>query len=156
MGGVKLYQCLSRERVLIAPAVTNRDELLTAFAELFAGAAPGLTAGRIVGALLEREQILSTGIGRGVAVPHAQIDGLHRLFMAVSTHPAGIDYPSVDDLPVRLAFCLLGGADSAPDHLAGLARIARRARRPERLEPLILATSGDDLIRTLSRLEGGE
>jgi len=142
--------------VLIAPAVNNREELIGAFAEVLAREEPDLDVVRVVTGLTEREEILSAGIGRGVAVPHAQIAGLDRLRMAVSTHPKGIEYPSVDGLPVRLAFCLLGGADSAPDHLAGLARIARLARRPDALEPLIHAATGSELVAVLRRLEGGE
>ena len=92
--------------------------------------------------LAERERILSTGIGGGVAVPHAQIPGLGRLTMAASTHPSGIEYPSLDEGPVRIVFCLLGDANTAADHLAGLARLARLARRSADLEPLVTASDG--------------
>ena len=73
--------------------------------------------------------------------------------MAVSIHPDGLAYPALDDKPVRLVFCLLGDADTAADHLAGLARLARIARKGEALEDLILATSGEDFINKLSGLE---
>ncbi len=103
---------------------------------------------------MEREKILSTGIGGGVAVPHAQLPGLGRLVMAASSHPDGLEYPALDDQPVRLVFCLLGDANTTADHLAGLARLARLARRRTALEPLVAAADGRAFVAALEELEG--
>ena len=151
---MRLFQKLDPEMVLISPDVKDRADLFRAFGMLFAEAKLVDSAEIVVDRLLEREAILSTGIGGGVAVPHAQIPGLGRLAMASSTHPAGLDYPSLDGKPVRLVFCLLGDANTAADHLAGLARLARLARRTEALEPLIAADNGQAFLEVLERLEG--
>jgi mannitol/fructose-specific phosphotransferase system IIA component (Ntr-type) len=151
---VRLSQKLDPEMVLISPAVVDRGDLFRVFGTIFAEAKLVDSSEIVVDRLLEREAILSTGIGGGVAVPHAQIPGLGRLVMAASTHPGGLDYPSLDQRPVRLVFCLLGDANTAADHLAGLARLARLARRTEALEPLIEATSGAAFLEALERLEG--
>jgi PTS system nitrogen regulatory IIA component len=151
---VRLSHQLDPSLVLIAPSVAARDELFEVFAALVCTAGLIESPDLMIERLAEREAILSTGIGGGVAVPHAQIPGLSRLIMVVSTHPAGLEYPALDDLPVRLVFCLLGGAHTAADHLAGLARLARLARRPERLEPLIHAADGAELRDCLEQLEG--
>ncbi len=155
MGGLCLYQKLQADRVLIDPPVGSREELFAAFAELFARTGGVTDPAEVVAHLKEREAILSTGIGRGVAVPHAQIEGLGKVLVAASTHPSGLaDYPSLDGEPIRLAFCLLGDATTAAPHLAGLARIARLARRSDELEPLINATTGEEFVAALKRLEG--
>jgi mannitol/fructose-specific phosphotransferase system IIA component (Ntr-type) len=140
--------------VLISPDVGERAELFRRFGELFEEAKLVESGGQVVARLLEREAILSTGIGGGVAVPHAQISGLGRLAMAASTHPDGIQYPALDERPVRLVFCLLGDANTAADHLAGLARLARLARRSAALESLVDAADGDAFLDALRRLEG--
>jgi mannitol/fructose-specific phosphotransferase system IIA component (Ntr-type) len=140
--------------VLISPDVGERSELFRRFGELFVNVGFVESHDQIVARLLEREAILSTGIGGGVAVPHAQIPGLGRLAMAASTHPTGIEYPALDERPVRLVFCLLGDANTAADHLAGLARLARLARRSSDLEPLVTASDGATFLRELRRLEG--
>jgi mannitol/fructose-specific phosphotransferase system IIA component (Ntr-type) len=140
--------------VLISPDVGERAELFRRFGELFVEAGLVESQEQVVARLLEREAILSTGIGGGVAVPHAQIPGLGRLTMAASTHPSGIDYPSLDERPVRLVFCLLGDAKTAADHLAGLARLARLARRSADLEALVTASDGGAFLHELHRLEG--
>ena len=151
---MRLSQKLDPEMVLISPDVKDRGDLFRVFGTIFAEAKLVDTAEIVMERLLEREAILSTGIGGGVAVPHAQIPGLGRLAMASSTHPSGLDYPSLDGKPVRLVFCLLGDANTAADHLAGLARLARLARRKEALEPLIAADSGQIFLEALERLEG--
>jgi len=140
--------------VLISPDVGERAELFHLFGELFEKAKLVESGEQVVARLLEREAILSTGIGGGVAVPHAQIPGLGRLAMAASTHSDGLQYPALDGQPVRLVFCLLGDANTAADHLAGLARLARLARRSAALEPLAEAADGDAFLRALRQLEG--
>jgi PTS system nitrogen regulatory IIA component len=140
--------------VLISPDITDRAALFRRFGELFAEADLVESADEVVTRLLEREAILSTGIGGGVAVPHAQIPGLGRLAMAASTHPEGIEYPALDERPVKIVFCLLGDANTAADHLAGLARLARLARRSSALEPLVEAADGEAFLAVLRRLEG--
>ena len=152
---MRLSRQLEPEMVLIDPQVEMRDDLFASFAAMVHEAGMIDAPDVMIERLLEREAILSTGIGGGVAVPHAQIPGLGRLVMAASTHPGGLDYPSLDNQPVRLVFCLIGDANTAADHLAGLARLARLARRPQLLEPLITATEGIEFRSILERLEGG-
>jgi len=151
---LKLYRHLPPENVLVAPPVSGREELFRVFAELFQARGVVETAAQVVAGLNEREAILSTGIGQGIAVPHAQLPGIGRLVVAASTHPDGLAYPSLDGRPVRLAFCLLADADAAADHLAGLARIARLARRGQAVEHLVHAETGDDFVARLIELEG--
>jgi mannitol/fructose-specific phosphotransferase system IIA component (Ntr-type) len=151
---MRLADKLRPELVLIAPDVGGRDELFGLFGSVFeqSGLVPDGDA--VVDKLLERERILSTGIGGGVAVPHAQVSGVGRLVMAASIHPAGISYPALDEQPVRLVFCLIGDTSTAADHLAGLARLARLARHEDALERLIHAETGDAFLAVLTELEG--
>ena len=150
---MRLSETLKPGLVLIRPEVKGREDLFRLFASTLVEAGAVSQADEVVARLREREAILSTGIGRGVAVPHAQVPGLGRLVMSASTHPCGLDYPALDHQPVRLVFCLLGDATTAADHLAGLARLARLARRDNALEPLVTCTGGEDFVRTLERIE---
>ncbi|MCP4897178.1 MAG: PTS sugar transporter subunit IIA [bacterium] len=150
---MRLYNHLNSNRVLITPDASGRDELFHQLVQTFIQDGLVDKENGIVDRLLEREAILSTGIGGGVAVPHAQIPGLGRLVMAASTHPQGVEYPSLDQAPVRLVFCLLGDASTAAEHLAGLARLARLARREDALDELVAATSGENFLATMRRIE---
>jgi PTS system nitrogen regulatory IIA component len=151
---VRLSKKLDPDMVLISPDVADRDGLFRLFGDLVAGAGLVKSADVVVAKLMEREKILSTGIGGGVAVPHAQLAGLGRLVMTASSHPNGLEYPALDDQPVRLVFCLLGDVNTTADHLAGLARLARLARRRTALEPLVAAADGRAFVAALEELEG--
>jgi len=155
VGGWKLYERLDPERILIDPPVQDRSGLFARFGQLLEETGHVEDARRVVHLLEERERILPTGIGKGVAVPHAQLEDLDHLVLAVSTHPRGLDYPALDDEPVRLVFCLLAGLNTAALHLAGLAHIARIARRSGELDPLVEAQSPEIFLDTLRRIEGG-
>jgi len=146
-----LYEHLVPERVLIAPGVSGRNELFHLFGEAFESTGVVLSAEEVARRLEERERILSTGIGLGVAIPHAQVPGVGALFMAVSVHPESLEYPSLDDQPIHLVFCLIGDSDTTADHLAGLARLARLARKD--LQPLMACTTGEEFIQALRILE---
>ena len=150
---MRLATLLKPGLVLIDPPARSREELFRMFGTAMGGVLPGAGSEEVVQALLEREAILSTGVGNGIAVPHGQLPVLDDLVLAASTHPDGLAYPSLDGGPVRLVFCLLGGPESAARHLACLARIARLARHAPSLEPLVSAPSPESFLDRLSQLE---
>jgi PTS system nitrogen regulatory IIA component len=93
-----------------------------------AAAALGLQSAAILEPLLAREALGSTGVGRGIAVPHARIAGLPRLFGFVARLERGIDFTAIDDQPVDLVCLLLTSASAAAPHLPALACLSRRLR----------------------------
>jgi nitrogen PTS system EIIA component len=122
----------------IAPRATATDkrQVLALISDI-AARTFGLEAGKILDALAAREQVGSTGLGRGVAVPHARLEGLDRVravFLRLE-HP--VDFASVDDQPVDLVFALFSPAGQAGSvHLQGLARISRLMRQKDLREQL--------------------
>ena len=82
----------------------------------------------IVKAILKREDLGSTGIGRGVAVPHTKHPGVTRLVGTVAVSPKGIDFESLDGDPVQLLFLLISPPDRPGDHLRALESISRQLR----------------------------
>ena len=93
-----------------------------------AAALTGVAGATIRQALLDREQLGSTGVGRGVAIPHGKIGGLNEIFglFAKLDHP--IDFEAVDDQPVDLIFVLLAPLDATAAHLKALAKVSRLLR----------------------------
>ena len=90
-----------------------------------------ITAGEqesIVKAIMKREDLGSTGIGRGVAVPHTKHPGVTRLVGTVAVSPPGIDFESLDGDPVHLFFLLVSPPDRPGDHLRALENISRQLR----------------------------
>lgn len=101
-------------------------------------------------ALREREDILSTGIGNGLAIPHAKVDILDNFIAAFARVPDGVDFKSLDGKPAHLIFLLLSPQGEAGRHVRILARISRilkNARLRPRLMEADTASEILDLIR---------
>jgi PTS system nitrogen regulatory IIA component len=106
-------------------------------------------------ALWEREKLASTGVGRGVAIPHGRMQRLPRiagLFVKLQTP---VDFEAPDDVPVDLVFLLLTPAEAGADHLKALARISRLLRHAVTCERLRAATSADALYSLLTEPPAG-
>jgi len=82
----------------------------------------------ILDALQKREELGSTGIGRGVAIPHAKYPGVARLIGAVADFPAGVDFKSLDGKPVHVVCLFVSPTDQPHEHLRVLEAISRQLR----------------------------
>ena len=140
------------ERAAIAPRVSalNKRQVLAVISEI-AGRQFGLDAGVILDALAERETASSTGVGHGVAVPHARLDGLQRMRAVFVRLDHPVAFESVDDRPVDLIFALFAPTDAGVEHLRALARVSRLLRQGELREQLRQARSADAMFALLSR-----
>ena len=116
-------------------------------------AARSLEAGsaEIVAKLLAREQLGSTGVGHGVAVPHARLRGLTRMHGVFVRLDQPVDFGSVDEQPVDLIFALLAPIDHPAEHLRALAKVSRALRQAELREQLRQAKSADAIRALLVR-----
>jgi PTS system nitrogen regulatory IIA component len=102
----------------------------------------------------EREQVLSTGIGDGIAIPHGRTPYVDDLRLAAGVSAAGIDYDAVDGRPVRLFFMLVGPEAASGLHVKALSRISRLLRHDELRAQLVAAASADAFLRLISVSEG--
>ena len=109
----------------------------------------GLKAPEVLEALLEREQLGSTGVGHGVGVPHARLNGLERMRGVFVRLENPIDFKAVDEQPVDLLFALFAPADAGAEHLRALARVSRILRRPALREQLRQSHTADALFALL-------
>lgn len=111
----------------------------------------GAPADVVLAALLEREAQGSTGVGQGVAVPHAQIeglDGMHAVFVRLD---APVAFDAVDGRPVDLLLALFAPPGDSSQHLRALARVSRLLRRADLREQLRLARSADAIHALLAQ-----
>jgi PTS system nitrogen regulatory IIA component len=100
--------------------------------------------------LLQRERLGSTGLGRGIAVPHVKLNGLPGIVCLFARLVKPIDFESQDDEPVDLIFLLLAPDHAGGDHLKALAKISRLVREPAALERLRSAPDLPSLKRALT------
>src|SRR3954453_11688492 len=109
----------------------------------------GAKSATVVGGLNEREQLGSTGFGQGVAIPHAKIEGLERVYGLFARLGEAVDYKAIDNRRGDLVFLLLSPPDAGAEHLKALAAISRVTRDAATLERLRGARSRDALAAVL-------
>ncbi len=124
---MELSSILSVEAVKTLSTATSKKRLLQEISEI-AGTAYGLKAADICNALQERESLGPTGVGQGIALPHARLPGLERVHGAFVRIERALDFESVDRQPVDLIFALLAPLDAGVDHLKALAMVSRTMR----------------------------
>lgn len=109
----------------------------------------GVICRDVVSAAIERERLGSTGVGNGVALPHARIDGMDRVVAAFVRLSDPLDFDAVDGRQVDLVCFLLAPADCGGAHLRALARVSRLLRRPETRQRLRAAPNAEALYAIL-------
>lgn len=97
-------------------------------------------------AILEREKIVSTGIGMGIAIPHAKLTGYDTFFIAIGIHRRGIDWDSIDKMPVRIIFMIGGPDDKQTEYLQILSRLTLAIKDEERRKKMLQLSTGEDII----------
>lgn len=115
----------------------DRAEVLRAFAERLAGHGLVDDAGALFDRLQEREQLGSTAIGGGIAIPHCKVDRLKSGVVALGRVLQGVDFGAADGQPVRLFFLVISPSQSPAEHLQILAAISRWIKSGSRIEALL-------------------
>ncbi|RMF66640.1 MAG: transcriptional regulator [Alphaproteobacteria bacterium] len=133
----------------ILPALRGRSkrQLLEELARA-AAQETGIEAGVILDALMERERLGTTGVGQGVALPHARIAGLDRLHAFFGRAVEPVPFDAIDDKPVDLFILLLAPAQANAEHLRALAQAARLLRNKELCRQL-RGADGEEAIAAL-------
>lgn len=149
-----LTDLLTVERIKIPLQGRTKDELLQELVGLVVPAAD-MDGAEVLRAVREREAVLSTGIGKGVAIPHGKSGAVPELCMAAGRTAEPVDFDALDGEPVRLVFLLVGPESEAGPHIKALSRISRIVRREPVRERLISADSAADFYRALEEAEVG-
>jgi len=140
---MRIADILKPDAVLYNVKAQSKKQLLTELATL-AAKKTGLDATVVLDALIERERLGTTGIGFGVALPHTRMDKLKKIFCGFATSEP-VDFDSVDNKPVDLAFVLLVPESAGADHLKALARLSRLLKNEEVVDALRKASSAKEL-----------
>lgn len=140
---MSLGDLIQEDCVLLDVPETGKADLVRRMVDALVTAGRVADPAPVVHALLERERVMSTGIGGGVAIPHAQCPTVPALAVALARPARGIDFDSLDEKPVRLVFMIVG-----PEERGGFIRVLARISR--------LLYSGDLQVRLLDAKTPGE
>ena len=139
---------LTPDRVLVGLEAKSKRQLLQTLAGEFASKL-GVDRDSVLKALLDREKLGTTGIGEGLAIPHAKLDELEEVCGFFISLDGEVDFEALDDRAVDMVFCLLAPSDSGAEHLKALARVARVFRDEELCRDLRAATSSSAVYSLL-------
>lgn len=106
-----------------------------------------------VKALAKRENLESTGIGDGIAIPHARTDSVKELVLAFARAPHGVDFSSIDGKPSYLIFLIASPENKKSEYIMALAKLSRLLRKPTVREKLKNAQDPDEVLNVIKQNE---
>jgi mannitol/fructose-specific phosphotransferase system IIA component (Ntr-type) len=148
-----LTELLTPERIAVPLLAESKEELLQELVRLVSRDAPPEEAADVLRAVREREAVLSTGIGSGVAIPHGKSSTVPDLRMAAGRTRHPVDFDALDGRPVSLLFLLVGPETAAGPHIKALSRISRMVRREAVRDRLLAARTPEEFFDAVKDAE---
>ena len=146
---MNLGDLIAKDGIIPALKADDKKQALQELANL-AALSSGVSAHDIFNALLQRERLSSTSLGRGIAIPHIKLASVKAITCIFARLDHAIAFDSHDGEPVDLLFFLMAPEHAGGDHLKALARISRLVRDPATLDHLRAAKDADGLRRVLT------
>lgn len=128
---MNLSEQITPSRVALDIKAKTREEVIEHLLSTLLETGKSFDRARVLAEILRREALGSTGVGYGVAIPHARVDGVHEMLVAFGRTRSGIDVEAIDKEPARLFFLVIGPKEDAGGYLQTMARISRLMRHNE-------------------------
>ncbi len=148
---LSLAELLDERCVLLDVKAKKKTKIIAALVNSVSDAGLIDDPDRITRLVLEREKRASTGIGKGAAIPHWLGEGIDRTIMAFARCATGISFGSIDGMPVRLLFLILGPAGYPNEHLQLLSRLSRILHSDSCIDKLLSAAEPHQIRQVLER-----
>lgn len=143
---MNIISLLSKKTVLPSLKVANKEEALERLIASFSDQVDNDKLEAIRKAVFEREKIMSTGVGKGLAIPHGKSAGIEENYAAFALLEEPIDYEAIDGEPVQMIFLLVGPQSSNRLHIKMLSRISRLMNNNSFRENLKKSSSSEEII----------
>ncbi len=150
---MKITSLLTPDRVVSCDDIASKKRLLEQLSELLSKSSPQLPQQAIFDALVNREKLGSTGLGKGVAIPHGRMAELEEPLCAFIKLNTPVNFDASDEQPVDLVFCLLVPEESTEEHLQVLSTIAEIFSNPRMCNALRECDSGECILEQLYQWE---
>ncbi|MDP4221638.1 MAG: PTS sugar transporter subunit IIA [Bacteroidota bacterium] len=143
---MKLLNYLKPEYIAVGLSAQSKEELLTKMVDLASKNPHVLDKEKVRSAILERERIMSTGVGKGFAIPHGKTDAVNDIVLAFATTSDSVDYASMDNEPVRLVLLLVSRDSDVGSRLKLLSRASKVMNSDAARKSLIEAKTADEVL----------
>lgn len=143
---MNIFSLLNPETVLPNLEATDKTEVLDKLVSSLEGKVSNGELEKIREAVFEREKIMSTGVGKGLAIPHGKAAGIEQTYAAFAILKDPVDYEAIDDEPVSMVFLLVGPQASNSLHIKMLSRISRLMNNSEFRSRLHECSTAEEII----------
>ncbi len=150
---MNLLDILSLESTIVDLQGESKEEIITELVNSLPVGDAVSDRNQVLQAVLDREKIMSTGIGDGIAIPHGKSAAVTELVAAMGTQRRGMDFDALDGEPAYVFFLLVSPANVSGPHIKALARISRLLKNEEFKKKLIDANSAEEIIATIEAAE---
>ncbi len=150
---MQISELLTASSIVIPLRSTDRDGIIAELVKAAPFSRSHINEETVVKAVIERENVTSTGIGDGVAIPHAKCDIKEELLMSVGVADNPIEFAAIDNKPARIFFMLLSRKDVSGLHIKMLAKIAKLARLDNFREGVLLCKNAAELLELFRKEE---
>lgn len=150
---MRIAELLCRDRIKIPLSKIKKNEIIEELLGIILETCPDIDEKMAYKSLIEREKIETTGIGNGIAIPHARIKGIEQCYFSFGISPNKIDFRSVDGKPVNIIFLILFPEKDANTQLYILARLSRLLNNKNFLKKLSASKNGQQVIDAFTQYE---
>jgi PTS system fructose-specific IIC component len=150
---MKVSELLKQEFIIPELNVETKEEIINELIDLFKNDPRVEDIEKVRSAVLDREKIMSTGVGKGFAIPHGKTSAVKEIVGAFGKIKNGIDYQSLDGNPVQLVFLLVGKDTLISTHIKLLSRISRLMNKDDFRHRLTEAIDADEIVKLFSEEE---
>jgi fructose-specific phosphotransferase system IIA component len=150
---MKVFELLDEKFILTDFKSDDKEYVINELIDLYKGNDKVNNIEKVRTAILDREKIMSTGVGKGFAIPHGKTNAVSDVIAAFGKTTRDIDYDALDGNPVHLVFLLVGRDDMVSKHIKLLSRISRLMNKDEFRERLINSNSKEEIINIFKEEE---
>ncbi len=142
---MKISEILHKDKIVPELKGSNKKEIINELINLFEGDERVIDLEAVRQTVHEREKIMSTGVGKGFAIPHGKTNSVKETIAAFGKTPQPVDFEALDGQPVRLVFLLVGKENMVAAHIKLLSRISRMMNDDSFREQLLVSDSADEM-----------
>ncbi len=150
---MNITDILNRKSIEVGLKVENKKALLEKMMDLAVESGNVIDEEETKKEIYEREKIMSTGVGKGIALPHAKTNAVKETIGALAILETPLEYDALDNKPVSIVFLLLGRENNVGNHLRLLSKISRLMNNDSFRERILNSKSSDEILATFAEIE---
>ena len=150
---MNLLDILSKKSTVVGLEGETKEDIITELVDSLEVGEVISDRDKVLEAVLEREKIMSTGVGDGIAIPHGKSEAVVKLAAALGTQRRGVDFEALDGEPAYVFFLLVSPANVSGPHIKALARISRLLKNDDFKKRLVAASTTEEIVSVIESEE---